>query len=312
MRVVEVQGYGGPEVLAEVERPDPAPAPGRVRVEVRARVVNPVDLWTREGQLAAALPQLAAPFVLGWDLAGTVVEDAAGFRAGDRVAGMVPWFEAGPAGTGSYAGIVVAEPEWLAPLPDAVPFAAGAVAALNGQTAAQALELLDPAVRTLLVTGASGAVGGFAVELAAAAGLDVVALAAGADDEPYLTGLGAKQVLPRLAPADLAGAVRAAVPGGVDAVLDAAQLGAPALAAVRDGGAYVGVVAWRSPEAERGVTVTAVQSEPRSAQLGELLEGLAAGRLSARVAAELPLGEAAQAHRRAAAGGVRGKIVLTS
>lgn len=311
MRVVEVRQYGGPEVLEVVERAEPRTAPGRVRVRVTAATVNPADLWTRDGLLAALTPGLAAPFVLGWELAGTVLEDGEGFTAGQPVAGMVPWFGVAAAGIGAYAEIVSAEPGWLAPLPAGVDPVDAATVSMNGQTAAQSLELL--ALRpgdTLLVTGASGAVGAFAVQLAVAAGAHVLAVAAGADDEPWLAGLGAKQVLPRTAPAELAAAARAVHPGGVDAVLDAAVSGPPAIGAVRDGGVFVAVTGPAAPAAERGIRVASVETEPDAAQLSGLLTALAEGRLTTRVASTLPLTEAAEAHRRQARGGLRGKLVL--
>lgn len=313
MRVIEVRRYGGPEVLEEVERPDPRPAPGRVRVRVTALPVNPVDLWTRDGLLAAMTPGLQPPFVLGWELAGTVLEDGEGFTAGQPVVGMVPWFAVAATGIGTYAEIVSAEPGWLAPLPAGVDPVPAATLGLNAQTAAQSLDLLGlRAGDTLLVTGASGAVGAFAVQLAAAAGAHVVAVAAGADDEPYLAGLGAKQVLPRTGPADLAAAVRGAYPAGVDALLDAALLGPPAIGAVRDGGVFVSASSPAAPAAERGVRVESVMTRPDAALLADLLTALADGRLTTRVAGTLPLADAAEAHRRLAAGGLRGKLVLTT
>lgn len=312
MRVVEVQRYGGPETLREVERPDPAPAPGRVLVRVAATSVNPVDLWARAGLLTAMTPGLAVPFLLGWDLAGTVLEEAAGFAAGQRVVGFVPWFDVAATGAGTYGEILSAEPEWLAPLPDGLGFTEAATLGLNGPTAAQAVALIAPrAGDTLLVTGASGGVGGFAVELAAAAGVNVVAVAAGADEEGHLVGLGAKQVLPRTRAGELAAVVRAALPDGVDAVFDAALLGQPVIGAVRDGGTFVSASMPAVPTTERGIRVDAVQARPDSAQLRALAESLAAGRLSTRVADVLPLSRAAEAHRRAEARGLRGRLVLT-
>src|SRR5688500_12750040 len=100
MRAIEVREFGGPEVLAVVERAEPAPAEGRVRVRVAAVTVNPVDWWTRLGVLPPELSPHRPPFVLGWDLAGTVLEDGSGFTAGQRVAAMIPWFATG---SGAYA-----------------------------------------------------------------------------------------------------------------------------------------------------------------------------------------------------------------
>lgn len=310
MRVVEVGEYGGPEVLRAAERPDPEPAAGRVRVRIAAATVNPVDLWTRAGTIQAMTPGLRPPILLGWDLAGTVLETSEGFTAGQRVVGMVPWFGVATDGIGTYAEILSALPSWLAPLPDGIDLAAAATLGMNAQTAAQALDLLGlRGGQTVLITGASGGVGGFAVELAAAAGADVIALAGGPDDETHLAGLGAKQVLPRTAPPLLAAAVRELHPGGVDGVLDAAMLGQPVVGAVADGGVFISA-SQPLPAAERGIRVQQVQTEPDGPRLAGLAAHLTAGGLTARVQATFPLAQAAEAHRRAALPGQRGKIVL--
>jgi NADPH:quinone reductase-like Zn-dependent oxidoreductase len=313
MRVVEVRRYGGPEVVGEAERPDPRPVPGRVRVRVAAAEVNPVDVWAREGRVQAMTPGLEPPFVPGWNFAGTVLEAGSGFTAGQPVVGLLPWFGVAKDGVGAHAEIVSAEPGWLAPLPAGVDPVAAATLGLNAPTAAQALDLLGlDKGDTLLVTGASGAVGGFALQLAAAAGVEVLATAGGPDDEAYLAGIGAARVLPRTDPAELAAAVRAVQPAGVDAVLDAALLGEAALAAVRDGGAFVSASAPAAPAADRGVRVQAVMVRPDPAQLAALAVDLAAGRLTTRVAGAFPLGDAVEAYRRAGARGRRGRVVLTT
>jgi len=292
MRAVEVSQYGDAGRLRVAERPEPAPAAGRVPVRVTAAVVNPVDLWTRAGVFAAAMPGLTPPFVLGWDFAGTTAD-------GTAVAGLVPWVADGGR-TGTYAEVLLADPAWLAPIPAGVDPADAATVALNGLTVQQALELLAlPAGARLLVTGASGGVGGFAVQLAAAAGLDVTAVAS-TGDEAFVAGLGAKEVLRR-------GAEPPA--GAFDGVLNAAATEG-AIAAVRDGGAFVAVTDGSEPEAERGVRVTTVHVTPSSAGLAALLGELAAGRLVTRVAERRPLAEAAAAHRLVEAGGLRGKVVL--
>ncbi|SDM71024.1 NADP-dependent oxidoreductase [Allokutzneria albata] len=290
MRVIELSEYGGPEVLRLAERPEPEARPGRVRVRVAASTINPVD----QGIRAGVMGEFPKPLVLGWDLAGTVVEAAEGFHAGQRVVGMVPWFASAHEGT--YAEVVSVEPGWLAPLPEDADLVAAATIPLNALTASQALGLLGVhSGQKLLVTGASGAVGGYAVQLAARAGIDVVAVAS-AGDEDHVAGLGAKEVIGR---ADLDRQ-------RVDAVLDAGVAGPSLIGAVRDGGAFVAVVPHGLPEPERGVRVSRVEVEPDAARLRELV----ASGLSTRVADVLPLADAAEAHRRAAAGGLRGKLVL--
>jgi NADPH2:quinone reductase len=290
MRVIEVTQYGGPEVLHVAERPDPQPQAGKVRVRMHATGINPADLATRAGVFAARTPNLSLPFLLGWEIAGTVLEDSEGFTAGQRVIGLLPWLQLGN-GEGTTAEIVLADPEWLAPLPEGIDWASAATIPLNAITARQALDVLDakPGDK-VLITGASGGVGGFAVQLAVADGLDVVAVAS-PGDEAYVAALGAKQVLTR----------GDALPE-VDAVFDPALTGD--LSPVRDGGTYVGASDPALPAPERDIRVGVVHCEPNAAQLAELVN------LQTRVAEVLPLEQAAAAHERVAAKGFRGKIVL--
>src|SRR5437763_1578607 len=119
----------------------------------------------------------------------------------------------------------------------------------------------------LLVTGAAGALGGFALQLAALRGLRTIAVA-GPADEPLVRGLGADEFVARSE--DLGAAARRIVPGGVDGALDAALIGMPALDAVRDGGAFVAVSAGAAPVPLRGTRVENVWIRPDPAQLAEL------------------------------------------
>lgn len=296
MRVAEVTEFGGPDVLRAAERPDPEPAPGEVLVAIRAATINPTDLSTRDGSRRRRMPELEPPFVLGWDLAGEVP------TSGERVVGMIPFVQIGGR-VGAYAEQAAVDPAWLAPLPDGVSFEDAATLPLNALTARQALDLLGLAAgETLLVTGASGGVGGFAVQLAVADGLRVIAVA-GRDDEDWVASLGAAEVLPR--DADLSGV------GPVDGVLDAVPLGPGAsTAALRDGGMAVFTRPPNPPEPDRDLRYETILVKPDAAMLSGLAEQLAAGRLRTRVAHVLPLEEAARGHELAEAGGLRGKVVL--
>ena len=163
---------------------------------------------------------------LGWDVAGTVVATGPGvdLRVGTRVAGVA----VGPdraLGDVRRAGRAARRP--VAVVPDELDLVDAATVPVNGLAAVQALDLLGPADgRTLLVTGAAGAVGGYALRLATEAGWSVTGLARSEDEE-----------FVRAAGADFT----TTPTGGFDAVLDAAILAADAIALVRDGGAYVGV-----------------------------------------------------------------------
>ncbi|SHN29896.1 NADP-dependent oxidoreductase [Actinacidiphila paucisporea] len=307
MRAVVARGYGGSEVLKSVTVPLPEPGPGQVRIRVEAATVNPVDLVTRSGALVEA--GLMAPREhtgIGWDVAGVVDRLGGGvtaFAPGQRVIGLRDLLDVS---LGAYAEYLVLDATAVAPAPPGACPAAAATLPLNGLTALQSLDLLDLVTGdVVLVTGATGAVGGFAVELAARRGLRVVAQA-GADDEECARSLGAEWVVGRDA-CDLAGDVRRLVPGGVAGALDTAGLGIRALAAVRTRGSYVTMVGGSAPPPLRGICV---HQQWISAD-GGALAGLAAMDLSLRVADVLPLERAAEAHDRLAAGGIRGRLLLT-
>jgi NADPH:quinone reductase-like Zn-dependent oxidoreductase len=302
MRAVVVPSYGEPDVLTVADLPVPPVGPGQVRVRVQAAPVHPVDLFVRGGGFAAALPKRDV-YVLGWDFAGAVDavgSGVTGFAAGDAVVGLSDWFDTQ---IGAQAEYVVLGADALAAVPAGLTPVEASTLPLNALTAAQALDQLGLAEgRTLGVTGAAGAVGAFAVELAVRRGLRVFGIA-GPQDEEFVRGLGATFV-PRTD--DPAGALRAAVPGGVDGLLDAAVVGVPAIGAVRDGGAFAAVVEPAAPPTERGIRVHPIHVHSDGAQLAELL----GGGLVARVAATYPFEEAARAHERLAKGGVRGRLVL--
>lgn len=302
MRAVAVTALGGPEVLKVVELPDPVAGPGQVLVRVRAACVHPADIGARTGHLPG--DPLKPPYQPGWDIAGDVVEVGPGvsdLRAGDRVVGMIPWFLT-RGEPGGYAELVAAEAEWLAPVPDGLDAEHASTVPLNALTARHALELMAlPAPTTMLITGASGGVGGFAAQLAVRAGHQVTAVA-GRDDEDWVAGLGVHQVLPRSA--DLGAA------GPFPAVLDAVPMDQPAAAAVADGGTLMTTRPTTPVDPARGVQQQFVLVHVDPPALRELIEDVAQGRLRTRVAGTLPLAEAAEAHRRLEAGGTRGKLVL--
>jgi NADPH:quinone reductase-like Zn-dependent oxidoreductase len=227
-----------------------------------------------------------------------------GFAVGDAVIGMrnrltLP--------TGGYAEQIVLDTAHIAPAPEGIDLAAAATIPLNGLTALQGLDLLDaPAGTTVLITGAAGAVGGYLVELAAGRGLRVIATASAADEQ-LVRGWGAEAFIPRTP--DLAGAVRHLFPGGVDAALDAAVLGMPALEAVRGNGAFIGF-AGAAPLGLRGIRAASVLVWEDGDALRALSTLAARGRLTLRVAETLPLAEAVKAHELLAGGGLRGRLVL--
>ncbi len=242
---------------------------------------------------------------LGWDVAAPVdatAPDVTTFTPGDRVIALSDRL---PLSLKTRADYAILDTTAVALLPPDTNLTAAATLPLAALTAAQSLDLTGlGAGRTLLVTGAAGAVGGYVVELAVRAGIRVVAVGAGRD-RGFLTEVGAGWVVGREVD-DLGSAVRELVPGGVDAVVDAASLGMPALDAVRGGGAFVALLAGRAPVGLRGIRVANVWIRADGPRLAEL----AGAGLHLRVAGTLPLEEVAEAHRRMEKGGLRGRLVL--
>jgi NADPH:quinone reductase-like Zn-dependent oxidoreductase len=305
MRAVIVREFGGPAALEITERPTPEPGPGQVRIKVAAAAVNPVDLSTRAGHL----PVDRLPVGLGWDVAGTI--DAVGplvdgFAVGDAVIGLDDRLvkDLGP-----YADHHVLDVEAIAAAPRSVDAVHAATLPLNAVTAAQALDLADLAPgQTLLITGAAGGVGGYAVELAAARGWHVAAVA-NPSDEATVRDFGAQTFVPRTD--DLAGAVRSVFPDGVDAVLDTTYQPAAVFGTVRDGGGYVNIAPVLGPlTSERGIRILDQWVHHDGARLTSLVRLVDAGQLTPRVAETFPLAEVAAAHELAGKGGLRGRVVL--
>jgi NADPH:quinone reductase len=230
------------------------------------------------------------------------------WRAGDRVmAAVSPWVPGG----GAQAEYVVVDTDQLALVPDGMSLEAAATLPMNAMTTRTALDMLalQPG-QTLVVTGSAGAVGGDAIQLAAHDGVTVIGDAKPADVE-LVKSFGARHVVSR--GENMAAEVRALHPDGVDAVLDAALLGPAILPAVRDGGQLMAVRPFQG-DTERGITISLVlvgQHLHEGARLAELADLAAKGVLTPRIADLIPAANAAEAHRRLEAGGVRGRLVLT-
>ena len=310
MRAVGVPRFGGPEVLEVVELPEPVAGEGEVRIRVAAATVNPTDIGLRDGRRAEALKDLPPPWVPGMELAGEI--DAVGpgghWSAGQQVIAIVVPFR--PLG-GAQAELVVVAGESVAEVPDGASLEQAATLPMNGLTVRRALDILalGPG-QTLAVTGAAGAVGGYAIELGKLDGLTVVADAAPAD-EALVRGFGADIVVAR--GEGCAQAIRDALPGGVDAVIDAALLGPAILPAVRDGGQLAAVRAFGG-ESERGIEIRQVwvaEYATNQEALRGLVRQAGAGQLTLRVAETFAPERAGDAHRKLEAGGVRGRLLIT-
>jgi NADPH:quinone reductase-like Zn-dependent oxidoreductase len=311
MKAIGLTEFGGPDVLHVVDLPRPEPGPGEVRIRVHAVAVNPTDLTFRAGGRAAQLAGRLPPYVPGVDVAGVVDQAGPGasgrLAAGNRVIALV--VPMGPHG-GTYAQEIVTAEASVVRAPKNASDAEAATLLLNGVAAHLALDALGlrPG-QAVAVTGAAGAVGGYAIQLARARGLTVIADAP-PHGEDLVRALGAGHTAER--GDGFAARVRELAPGGVPGLIDGADLDAAALGAIADGGAIVTVKGWRGP-AGRGITVhpiSAFEAVTDTALLEELRDLAEDGTLTLRVADVLPARLAAEAHRRVAAGGTRGRIVL--
>lgn len=312
MRAVGVIEWGGPDALRVVELPAPEAGPGQVRIRVHAAAVNPTDTLLRDGSRAEQLRDVPAPHVPGMDAAGVLDQIGPGvetdLRVGDPVMAVVV-----PHGAhGAYAEQIVVPVESVVRAPAGASHAEAASLPMNALTVRAALDVLDlrPG-QTLAVSGAAGAVGGYAVQLGKADGLRVVADASPAD-EKLVTTLGADVVVPR--GDDFGARVRAVLPGGADGLIDAALLDEQAISAVRDGGRIATVRGYEGPDqAERGITFHPVFVRfyaQEQAKLDHLRQQAESGQVTLRVARTFPADQAAEAHRILEAGGTRGRLIL--
>jgi NADPH2:quinone reductase len=295
---------------AELDLPDLQPGPGEVLVEVEAASVNGFDTVVAAGYLWDALPH-EFPVVLGRDFAGTIVAVGGGVTGavvGDRVAGALQGAALGPAGT--MAEQVVLPADRVAAVPAGV---SSRDAAAVGVAAASALDVvtalsLGPA-DVVLVSGATGGVGTFAVQLAARSGARVIATARTDDGAEVVRRLGAAETVDYTG--DVGAAVRAVAPDGVTAIAhlvgDPSALGAllvPGGRLVSLRGADVAAVG------RDDVTVSALMVDPTEPKLSGLLADVAAGRLEVVLADTFPLDRTPEALA-AFGSGKLGKIVVT-
>ena len=264
---------------------------GEVRVAVAAAAFTYFDAFVTGHLEALGLPEQVG---LGFDFSGTVTDvgtGVRGFAVGDRVAGLHADITAP---VRAHTEELVIDAGALAVIPEGLSLDAAAAVPLSALTARQALDLLGPERGRLLVTGAAGSVGGWLLALAAREGWHVTAL-----------------VRPGSEHLVSAATVITALQGRYDAVLDAAALNGRALAAVRDGGRYVGFKPGDPQTSEREIVVSTVQVRPDGAGLAALLPLAAEGVVPVRIAGTAALIDAAAAYARGLSeSGSRGRWLL--
>jgi NADPH:quinone reductase-like Zn-dependent oxidoreductase len=294
--------------LAEMERPKPGE--DQVLVKVKAAAVNPVDWKIRDG--LGELFGLKLPLILGCEVAGTVEAVGGGgpsrtgikdFAAGDEVYGYLS------AHSGGYAEYVAAPASEFVRKPKQIDFDTAAAVPVGALTAWQGIfdhgKLASG--QRIMITGASGAVGSMAVQLAKNKGAHVIGTGSGRNEE-FVRKLGADEFI------DYKKAKFEDKVSGVDVVFDTVggDTQERAFQTLKRGGFLVSTVSPPSTEKakEFGVTVAMVQMMPKPDQLAEINRLVESGKLKVRVATVLPLVEVKKAHQLSAEGHADGKIIL--
>jgi NADPH:quinone reductase-like Zn-dependent oxidoreductase len=286
--------------------PEPAVADSELLVRVHASSVNPADAFIAAGGVKE-MAQYEFPVVLGRDFAGVVDQVGSAvdrYRVGDEVFGFV--LHANPTvRDGSWAELIaVPEDLQVAAKPRSLGFAASGAAPLSGIAALGAFDALDLAEgETVLVIGATGGVGSFFVQLASAAGANVIAPAF-PEDHDYLRERGVGELVDRNA--DVAAAVREAHPEGVAAVLDLVSQ-TPDAALLEEGGRIASTMG----AAGEGPGRFNIMAEPSPSNLQRLAELLDAGALRVQIQRSYVLEQAGEALQSLFATHTRGKLGLT-
>ena len=332
MKAIRQHEFGGPEVLKYEDAPIPELKQGEVRVRVRAIGLNPPDWYLRNGYKNLPpewQPEESFPIILGTDLSGVieaVADDVKGFSIGDEVYSMVRFPEGVFGDSQTYAQYVNVPESQVGLKPADIDHVKAAAAPMSLLTAWQFMidlghneqNPLQPDQhkpvplkgKTVLVNGAGGGVGHFAVQLAKWKGAYVIAVASGKQEE-FLHDLGADEFI------DYTTTDAHKVTHNIDLVIDA--VGGPTtgrfLQILKPGGALFPIFPLgfegREEAKKRGITVSATQVRSNGTQLAEIAHLLNDGTIRVEIDSLFPLADARKAHERAAQGHMQGKIVLT-
>ena len=311
MRAIAEETFGRPIALTDL--PIPEIRADEVLIRVRAAGVNPFDWKVADGELKDQMKH-RFPLILGFDAAGVIEQvgaDVTELAEGDEIYGYL--FKA-VIGEGTYAEYVGAPATIVAKKPVTVGFAEAAALPTPGLAAMDLVDAVDPREdETILIVGATGAVGSYAIQLATKRGARVIATAR-RTNEALVRELGAAETIDHTTE-DLVDAVRTAHPGGIEAVIDMVSereaLGRVSTL-LHEGGRLASSVYAADVEglAERGIEGTNVSMQPDARRLGELSQMVDAGELSVMLDHTFPLEKAPDALEERRTGHVRGKVVL--
>lgn len=293
MRALASADFGATPTVIEIGIPEPGQ--GEIRVRVHAASINGFDQAVAGGYLKGMMEH-RFPVVLGKDFAGTV--DALGdgvteFTVGERVFGVVMKPFLGDGSLGEYVTVPVAL--GVAALPDSIGFVDASALGLAGAASLAAIDAAQITPNQLvLIVGATGGVGNQTVQLATRAGGHVIATAHTDAEREQVQALGAAEVVDYAG--DIAAAVLAAHPGGVDIVVHLAGDPAVLLAAIKPGGRLVSSMIG-SPEQipAENVTVVAIRADPTAAVLGQVATNQEQGTTRVVIQRTYPLDRAADA-----------------
>jgi NADPH:quinone reductase-like Zn-dependent oxidoreductase len=305
MKAITIHGYGGPEVLMYEDVPIPEIGPDEVLIRVRACGVNPIDWKTREG-MKRNTTNFVMPLVLGWDVSGTVEETGPlvkRFVKGDKV-----FARPATSRNGGYAEYVAVKSMEVAFAPKTISLEHAAGVPLAGQTAWVGLFEIGNlrSGQSVLIHGASGGVGSFAVQLAKVAGARVIATTS-TKNVQMVRALGADEVI------DYSAVDFQDVVSDVDLVYDAVGgvTRARSWDVIRKGGMLVSTLALdEAVQAANGVIGRSYLLNSNGARLRDLRELIDAGRIKVLIDRELPLVEAKAAQELSQSGHASGKIIL--
>jgi NADPH:quinone reductase-like Zn-dependent oxidoreductase len=308
MKAIRIHEYGGRETLRYEDAPVPEPKAGELLVRVKAAAVNPVDVHVREGRMRELLRH-ELPLIPGWDASGVIEavgEGVSKFEVGDAV-----FARPRTARQGTYAEYAVIHEGEAAFKPQTLDHIRAAAVPLAALTAWQALfeagELSEG--QTVLIHGAAGGVGHFAVQFARRAGARVLATASARNQE-FVSRLGADEVI------DYGAARFEDVADDVDIVLDTVggETQERSFGVLKERGRLISVVGEPSQglAAANNIRAQLLVARPDGGLLGRICKMLDRGEVAPTVEVVLPLAEARRAHELIESGHTRGKIVLNT
>jgi NADPH2:quinone reductase len=314
MKAFALTAADTPATLTDL--PDPAPAADEALVRVHAASVNGFDAYQASGGLMGMMPH-DLPTVIGRDLSGVV--EAVGSKrtdvaVGDEVLGFVK--STPPLHSGTWAELVAGGVNLvLARKPAGLGWESAAAIPLAGSTGLDAVDAIDPAAGdTVLIMGATGGVGAFAVQFAARRGAHVIASAKAGEEDAFVRSLGADETVDYTDP-DVQETIRRLAPNGLDGLIDTVSRGeafGPMAALVKDGGRIATTLGAADVPglAQRGVVATNVMGTPTPEKLADMAAEAASGGLQVPIQQTFALADAPAAIA-AFAAGTRGKVVLT-